>query len=260
MSDYRTFIKDRKQLLDKRQCPECLYWQIPGVAEGHEKGCTLGTPPSDYKVFIALVNREDLLKRALASSADVMENLTVIDNSKDGISFDPGCKVFRAPMPIQFVHSINYSLLETRRQGAHIAMWLHCDAWAPEGAYLKLIEKVREFDAAGRKWGVVFTNYDALVAFNTATIDDVGLWDQHLTWYESDIDAYLRIKLGGYELIDTGIHIEHDYSMTIKSDPEINFINSIVHPLAREYFIRKWGGPPHHETFTTPFGKNGNYA
>jgi len=95
-----------------------------------------------------------------------------------------------------------------------------------------------EYEAAGRKWGVVFTNYDALLAMNTAVIDDVGLWDWALIWYESDIDWYYRVKLAGYEIIDTGIHVEHDYSMTIKSDPEINFINSIVHPLATEYFKR----------------------
>jgi hypothetical protein len=210
---------------------------------------------SDYKVFIALVNREDLLRRAVESSAEVLPNLTVIDNSKSGISFDPGCRVFRSPMPIQFVHSINYAMLETRRQGAYIAMWLHCDAWTPPGAYTKLIEAARQFTAEGRKWGVLFTNYDALLAMNTALIDDVGLWDQNLPWYHSDEDFYRRVTLAGYAAIDTGIEVFHDYSQTIKSDPEANFMNSITHPLHGQYYRLKWGGPPHEEKFTAPFDR-----
>jgi len=212
--------------------------------------------PSDYKVYIALVNREDLLQRALIHSSDVMENLTVIDNSKSGISFNPGCKVFRPPMPIQFVHSINYALLETRRQSAHIAMWLHCDAWTPQGAYLRLIEEARQFTAEGRKWGLLFTNYDALLAMNTALIDDVGLWDQNLPWYHSDEDYYRRVTLAGYEAIDTHIDVFHDYSQTIKSDLDVNFMNDITHPLHGQYYRLKWGGPPHEEQFTKPFNRD----
>ena len=148
---------------------------------------------TDYRAFIALVNREDLLRRAVESSYDVLPELTVIDNSPHGITFDPGCKVFRAPMPIQFSHSMNYAMLETRRQGAHICLWMHCDAWAPEGAYMKMIEAIHGYEAEGRKWGVVFTNYDALVAINTALIDDVGLWDNNIPWYFSDND-FLSIE------------------------------------------------------------------
>lgn len=215
---------------------------------------------SDYHVYIALVNREDLLKRALEHSQDVIENLTVIDNSKNGISFDPGCEVFRSPMPIQFVHSINYAMLDTRRRGANICMWLHCDAWTPEGAYLSLIEKVRGFIAEGRKWGVVFTNYDALLAMNTDLIDTVGLWDVNLPQYFADNDWYRRASLAGYEAIDTGIHVEHDYSQTIKSDPELYFINGITFPLYREYYRQKWGLVGDKETFLTPFNKNGIFS
>lgn len=135
---------------------------------------------SDYKAYIGFVNREDLLQQAIGSSAEVLADLTIIDNSKDGISFDPGCRVYRPPMPVWFVHCVNFALLDAKRSGSSMCLWLHSDAWAPEGAYAKLIERVRQFASEGRKWGVVFTNYDALVALNTAMIDDVGLFDQNI--------------------------------------------------------------------------------
>ena len=210
---------------------------------------------TDYRAFIALVNREDLLRRAVESSYDVLPELTVIDNSPHGITFDPGCKVFRAPMPIQFSHSMNYAMLETRRQGAHICLWMHCDAWAPEGAYLKLIEAIHGYEAEGRKWGVVFTNYDALVAINTALIDDVGLWDNNIPWYFSDNDFYRRVRLGGYETIDTGIEVHHDYSQTLKSDPEVSFLNSILFPMYQQFYRAKWGWVDGKETFDRPFNR-----
>lgn len=210
---------------------------------------------SDYKAYIGFVNREDLLRRAIESSAEVMPELTVIDNSENGISFDPGCRVFRPSMPIWFVHCVNYALLETKRQGAYICLWLHSDAWTPPGAYTKLIETARRFTNEGRKWGVIFTTYDALVALNTALIDVVGLLDQNIPWYHSDEDYYRRVTLAGYECIDTGIEVFHDYSMTIRSDPKIGFVNSITHPLSTLYYQAKWGGPPHQEKWTVPFNR-----
>jgi hypothetical protein len=210
---------------------------------------------SDYKAYIGFVNREDLVRRAIESSSEVMADLTIIDNSEKGISFDPGCRVFRPPMPVWFVHCVNYALLETRRQGAYICLWLHSDAWAPEGAYTKLIERARQLTSEGRKWGVLFTSYDALVALNTAMIDDVGLFDQNISWYCSDNDFYRRAGLAGYELLDTGIEVNHDYSMTIKSDPKIDFLNGIMHPLGAQYYRLKWGGSAGQERFLVPFDR-----
>jgi hypothetical protein len=210
---------------------------------------------SDYKAYIGFVNREDLVRRAIESSAEVLPDLTVIDNSENGISFDPGCRVFRPPMPIWFVHCVNFALLDARRQGASMCLWLHSDAWAPEGAYTKLIETVRQFTSEGRKWGVVFTSYDALVALNTAMLDDVGLFDQNLSWYHGDQDYYRRVTLAGYECIDTAIEVNHEYSMTIRSDPKIGFLNSIMHPLGSQYYVQKWGGPCGEEKHTVPFGR-----
>ena len=100
---------------------------------------------------------------------------------------------------------------------------------------------------------MLFTNYDALLAMNTALIDDVGLWDQNLPWYHSDEDFYRRVTLAGYEAIDTCIDVNHDYSQTIKSDPVLNFLNAQTFDLYRDYYVKKWGGLPDHEKFTMPF-------
>lgn len=83
----------------------------------------------------------------------------------------------------------------------------------------------------------------------------IGGWDTNLPWYYSDNDAYRRLKLAGWECIDTGLKVEHKASSTINSDSELNFLNSITFPLYGAYYARKWGGSPGNEIYTTPFNR-----
>jgi hypothetical protein len=210
---------------------------------------------SDYQAYFLHVNREDLLQRAVDSAIDFAPNMLIMDSSKNGLSWDAPCEVWRPHTEQLFVQNINYALARTRAMGGNICIWMHSDAVAAPGSCLQLLAEARRLNAANVKWGILFTNYDALVALNANFIDDVGLYDLTLPWYFADDDLYRRIELAGYEKRETGIQVFHEPSQTLNSDVNLAFHNSITFPLYRQYYIAKWGGEPHHETYQHPFNQ-----
>jgi hypothetical protein len=211
---------------------------------------------TDYCAYIFHVNREDLLQKAVASARDLQKNLTVIDNSANGLKIPiPYVYVFRPSVPLTAIQSINFAMTDTKAHGAQIAIWMHSDAEARPGSCLALVEYARRMNAEGRKWGTLFTNYDALAALNVSLIDKIGLWDTTFHGYFGDGDYYRRIRLSGYECIETGIAVDHTPSQTINSDPELAFHNSVTFPLYQQYYLLKWGGQPGSEIYATPFNR-----
>ena len=205
---------------------------------------------TDYCAFIPYVNRPDLLKKAVDSSRSIHPR--VIDNSKTG----EGARLYWSmypPVPLSFSQTMNLMLRETRDNGAVICIWMHSDAEAAPGTCTELLRLAREYTASGRKWGVLFTNYDALSAINMTAADDVGEWDTNLQWYASDCDWYYRMKLCGWELVETNLPVYHEPSQTLKADPLISAQVNAMFPYRTLYYAQKWGGNPGHEVFTRPF-------
>jgi hypothetical protein len=212
---------------------------------------------SDYQMYIPFVNRVDLLDKAVASAKDLWEELTIIDNSPTGLEHpypDP-IKIFRPCVPLTFSQTMNLMTALTKKAGASIILWMHSDAAAEDGVCLKLLELARQYTAEGRKWGCLWTAYDAFSALNVPALDDIGGWDTVLPWYYSDTSTYYAMKMKGWECIDTGLPVKHTPSQTIKSDPELNFLNSVTFPLYGWYYQERWGGQPGHERFKTPFNR-----
>lgn len=209
---------------------------------------------NDFQAVMTYVNRPDLLMRAVVSMSDIAENLTIIDNSKDGIEdiFAPS-KYIRPIYPLFFTQSINYALLEAKKSGCKFLLRQHSDAIAHPGVCLKVVEMARQLTKENRKWGVIFTVYDTLAAFNLDILEDVGLWDTVFPAYYSDNDWFRRIKLAGYEFIESGLPMDHEGSAALFSDPELRFMNDQTFSLYGQYYERKWGGIPGKETFVKPF-------
>lgn len=211
----------------------------------------------DFSIWIPVVNRLDLLDRSVDSARDVWSELTVIDNSLSGIGdrYPSPVTVFRPPVPLSCPQAFNYMMEKTRSRGQNICVWMHSDAAAHDGSCLALIDTARRFNEQGRKWGVLFTAYDALSAINADMLDTVGRWDTFFWQYFCDSDYYHRVRVAGYECIDTGIGVDHEPSRTINSDDALRFMNGITFPLYLQYFTCKWGGEPGRELFTIPFGR-----
>jgi hypothetical protein len=213
----------------------------------------------DYRAWIMHVNRLDFLFKAVNSAADIKDGLTVIDNSAkedERLAYNLGVKVFRPCVPLSCPQSFNLMMRETREAGTNICIWMHSDAEAHAGSCLKLLNTARKMNDEGRKWGILWTNYDALCAMNANMLQDVGEWDINLPQYFVDNDQQRRLRIAGYELIDTGIPVHHTGSVTIRSDKRLEFLNSITFPLYEKYYRQKWGGSPGQETFTIPFGRS----
>ena len=210
-------------------------------------------------LFVPYVNRPDLLERAVRSVQCRGVEVNIINNS-DGPSIGiPGVEFIqrRPPVPLTFAQTQNWMLniAEGDSDYGEFYLFCHSDAEAGEGTVQKLIELAQSLTNEGRKWGVIFTNYDALAVFNTAAFLEVGGWDTELCWYASDCDMYYRLKLAGYELIESGLPVNHTPSQTLNSDPEIKRRVDLMFPFRVFYYRAKHGGDPGHETFLTPFGR-----
>jgi predicted O-methyltransferase YrrM len=132
---------------------------------------------------------------------------------------------------------------------------MHNDAEAGAGTPERLLICIEEAIAAEQRWGAFFTAYDAFAAFNMAMVCEVGQWDTTLPQYFADIDYYRRVRLAGYEIIDTGLEVIHhnNASSTLKSDPRLRLLNGITFPLYERYYSAKWGGLPGGEAYDRPF-------
>ena len=206
----------------------------------------------NYFIGIPYVNRPDLLNIALNSfpqSAWSEKRILVLDNSDE-----PEASQIRyvPAVPLTFSQSMNFFLRHAIREKCDVFLFMHNDASTDSATIEKLLKLA---DTKRGHWGVIFTHYDALAAFNMEAMREVGEWDTNLPQYFADNDYYRRVRLAGWETEDTGLPVEHKASSTINADAERAFLNGVTFPLYEEYYKRKWGGKPGQECFITPFDR-----
>jgi hypothetical protein len=201
-------------------------------------------------LFIPFVNRPDLLEKSIASIPSI-EGIKVIIINNSGRSLDlRGCAVYTPENPLTFTQTQNIMLKSAIGMVTPFYLFMHSDAEAGDGTVKKLFE-MAQYDK--RKWGVIFTAYDALAAFRTSAFHLAGGWDEGFSWYASDQDMYRRLRLAGYELIDSGLPVKHEPSQTLKSDPMIAQQVAVEFAQRESLYREKWGGPAGQETFDKPF-------
>jgi predicted O-methyltransferase YrrM len=216
-----------------------------------------------YLLGIPFVNRPDLLRRAVKSVRALLPHVVIVDNSDAGL--DAGrwpVEILRPPASLSFTQTMNLLQRRALDTGCDVLLCMHNDAEAGEDTPLRLLALLDEAFAAGRRWGAAFTVYDALVAFNAVMIREVGAWDQALPQYFADNDYYRRVRLAGFEILDTGLPVTHhsDASSTVKSDPLLAHVNGVLFPLQHQYYAAKWGGEAHQERFQRPFDDAPSFA
>lgn len=204
-------------------------------------------------LFIPYVNRPDLLEKAVASTLNSGTDVVVINNSGKEMDVPSGCHESVASVPLTFAQTQNWMTKLSKKWGESFYLWMHSDAAAEPGTIQKLVEIVRDLEAQGRQWGVVFTAYDTLAAYNTEAFLSIGGWDTALEWYASDPDVYRRIRLAGYEIIESGLPVHHEPSSTLNADPLIRKKVDLMFPCRIEYYEAKWGGDIGLETYDRPF-------
>jgi hypothetical protein len=209
---------------------------------------------SDYRLYIPHVNRVDLLDKAVYSVGALRHNVTIIDNSANGLGMTfPEGEIIRPTVPLLFFQTMNFMLQDAKRRGCKFYLFLHSDGEVQSGFALKMVELAR---AQTGNWGIIFSLYDVFAAYNVGNLlEKVGLWDNNLPWYFADNDYYRRVRLAGLEVIEAGGEdVTHVGSSTINSDLYLRHVNGVTFPLYGEYYRQRWGGDPGKEIYTAPFG------
>jgi hypothetical protein len=214
-----------------------------------------------YLAAIPFVNREELLRIAVNSAGSFKDSLVLIDNSADGSlvadALSWGCEVVRVPgvSPMSFSQTMNFINHLAGERGCGVVIVMHNDAEAGAGVPERLLQIATDLEKSGEKWGAIFTNYDALCAFNRRATTETGRWDVALPQYFADDDYYYRMQLLGYRIHDSKLQVTHHggSSSTIRSDEKLWLINGITFPLYHRYYVRKWGGAPGRERYEAPF-------
>lgn len=216
-----------------------------------------------YIVAIPCVNRIDLLREAIDSIKPFWDSLVLIDNtvgrelSKQ--SFGKAFSIIEPIVPLTHSQTMNAVIRIAAEKSCDFFIAMHNDALADSGTPDKLLESIYQLFDTKRNWGMVFTHYDILCVFNTETVLNVGLWDTVFPLYFADNDYYRRIRLKGYETVESGLSVFHQNggSNTIRSDSMLGFINGKTFNIYKEYYISKWGGEPGRERYTVPFNIKG---
>jgi hypothetical protein len=219
-------------------CWPCGY-QFDG-AVGRRLARIAQSPPMRYLLGIPFVNRRDLLERAVASIPAMRDRLVIVDNSnlrelRDRQTLGNEL-VYEPPVPLTFVQSMNLLQQMAHAAACDVLCVMHNDAEAEPGMDVRFLDLVEEIWRTDPQFGVVFTHYDALSAFNMTAIRNSGPWDNLFTGYFADVEYYSRLRRYGFKEIATDISVIHHRSMTIRSDPRLEHANAILFPAYERIF------------------------
>jgi hypothetical protein len=215
---------------------------------GYRFGTTLGkrlqaiqrSEPMRYLLGMPFVNRRDLLERAIASVPAMQRRLVVIDNSTyrelrghkpigDELIYEP-------PVPLTFVQSMNLLQQMAHEANCDVLCFMHNDAEAEPGMDHRFLDEVTEIWRRDPEFGVLFTAYDTLAAFNMMAVRRVGPWDSIFTQYFADVEYYARLRRHGFKEMKSDIGVIHHTSMTIKTDPRLEQANAVLFPAYQRIF------------------------
>jgi hypothetical protein len=207
-----------------------------------------------HKLQVPFANRPDLLKDAIESSRDIghthvwCDGVPIPNDLPDGV-IDAATWHVLPPMPSTSV----YNMFIQDSWDDDVMFHMHNDTYLEPGVAQKFFDYVQALHNQGDQnpWGVVFSNYDVLSAFNMKAVRDVGYWDTMFFQYTADLDYYHRMRLNGWHIREFGregvIHgRDTGGSSTVKSDPVYNHRVQWRQRTGfdREYFKLKWGCEP----------------
>lgn len=219
-----------------------------------------------YKLHIAYMNREDLLRDAV-ESARLIGNIHLWS---DGVpSPDIAGVEHHALPPLPNVAVFN--LMIQSSWDDDWMLWLHNDGLILPGVADRFMAYLSDLPA-DKRWGLVMTTYDVLCAFNMRAVREVGYWDTMFFQYTVDVDYYRRLLLADWPILQFGNGNNEDVqhrkpngdphggSNTIQADALYNYRIQLRNHTGIDgaYFMCKWGVHEKHwadvnQGFKTPF-------
>jgi GT2 family glycosyltransferase len=205
-----------------------------------------------FAIGIPTINRNDLLQEALNKYAETYPDtdIFIIDNGNQRVcSPHPKTEIYVATANYGVAKSWNYLAQRIFSAGYDYALILNDDVVL--GSNQQELNEFIENVAKNYDFAVTYQNWCAFV-LPKKTFELVGLFDEKFgNAYFEDNDYYYRMSLLGMTYQKEAILNPEVFrnSQTISKD---NSLNSGFDK-NKEYYISKWGGEPHHETFKSPF-------
>jgi hypothetical protein len=104
---------------------------------------------SDFAAYVMYVNRPDLLSRSVHAFRELLDELTVVDNSTGPVKLTmQGARMFRPPVPLSYSQSMNWTLKDATERGVDFIFHFHSDATSSNpDAVKQLLEYARKVKA-----------------------------------------------------------------------------------------------------------------
>lgn len=208
-----------------------------------------------YKTHIAYCNREDLTREAIASISDI-GNINLWPNNGATALDIPN--ITQHVLPNMAPTSVINMMIQSSWDD-DVMFWAHNDCFAHPGVAASFLRATEVLYAADQSWGVHFSLYDILCAFNMKAVRAIGYWDPMFFQYTADNDYYHRLRHAGFREVQwpegRDGRVEHRGSMTVRSDPLFNHRTQWRERTGfdKSYYRVKWGGTVGQEQFQTPF-------
>lgn len=206
-----------------------------------------------FAVGIPTLNRYDLLERCLVachSSSVKPERIVIVDN---GGELQAGRDIIKPVRNIGVAASWN--MIHRMVQPLDLII-LNDDIEPGHNMFERMLTSPELFVTANEAH-----MFEAFL-IRQPVWDAVGEFDETFyPAYHEDNDYAKRLTLAN---VDIGAPQSDGFTENGPSATKARFTQEQLNDFnaqfnaGRQYYVRKWGGPPHHETFTSPF--NGTYS
>lgn len=219
---------------------------------------------------VAVLNRGDLLLRCIASIDHPVEHLFLIDNGNDGgvrhtleqvRTRKIGNAALFSRITIEKHRNLGCGPSWNRITKESPGPWLICGSDVQFSEKKLALIEARSLEHPDASIICAF-GYNAFMLTELG-VRKVGMFDENFyPAYFEDVDHFRRVALSGAKAVDVpGFHCVHGEaplwgSSTVSSDPSLKARNGITFANNRDYYIRKWGGPPAQEKWRRPFNRD----
>jgi len=186
------------------------------------------------------------------------DSIFIVDNGKQYVPVDYGIPltVYTPEENLGVAGSWNYFITHTT--GDRIIV--NDDIQFCENTIENMVKKLREgceFVCTCRPAGML--NGFSCFTISDSLIEKIGYFDDAISpnyAYFEDNDFARRMRLAGIPLDESGAEAIHGHSSTLRAfnQKQLQDHNRRFE-LARNNYIKKWGGLPEHEVYATPYGK-----
>jgi predicted O-methyltransferase YrrM len=222
-------------------------------------------------IFIPVVNRFDLLEKAVKGiKLDLYDEYIIFNNSEieipEEVYSGTQFRVWQPERRMTFTETQNAMRQYAIDNEFNFYSFMHNDGEVHDDTDVALVKFA---ETCTDNWGVIFTNYDVLCAFNTKAVEEIGVWGDQ-DWppqqngYLLDNDYYRRVRSSGYiikEITEREVTyvpadrvggVSHFGSATLKEAKEQNLWDRQVAKVY-DHYVKKWGGEPGQEKYIYPY-------